>query len=125
MSVNQKMKSHLVFSENRINLANSVNFAEIKYSEAEKDNKRYSNSSNKNNLYLDKEKYEDIEKLNKIYDTKEKEYNHLYNQYKEIIECLNQKRDLLNRNKSKYQSLIINNNNMKTMLLKLMKIKEE
>ena len=45
--------------------------------------------------------------------------------YKEILECLNQKRGLLNRNKSKYQSLIINNNNMKTMLLKLMKIKEE
>ena len=33
--------------------------------------------------------------------------------------------DELLKSKSKYQSLIINNNNMKTMLLKLMKIKEE
>ena len=67
MSVNQKMKSHLVFSENRINLANSVNFAQIKYSESEKDNKRYSNSSNKNNLYLDKEESEEKKvKINEV-----------------------------------------------------------
>ena len=47
------------------------------------------------------------------------------NQYKEILDSLNQKKDFLNKNKIKYQSLIINNNNMKKMLLTLMKNKVE
>ena len=113
MSVNQKNQIRKNTSENVSSLTNSVNFTQLSSNDINIGNKRYSNSSNKNNLYLNKEKYEEIEKLNKIYNSKEKEYNNLLNQYKEILSSLNQKKDFLNENKIKYQSLIINNNNMK------------
>ena len=106
-------------------LTNSVNFDQLRNYDIDISNKRYSNSSNKNNLNLNKEKIQEIEKLNNIYSTKEREYNNLVIQYKEILDSLNQKKDFLNKNKIKYQSLTINNNNMKKMLLKLMKNKIE
>ena len=125
MSVNQKNQIRKNTSENVSSLTNSVNFTQLSSNDINIGNKRYSNSSNKNNLYLNKEKYEEIENLNNIYNSKEREYNNLVNQYKEILGSLNQKKDFLNENKSKYQSLIITNNNMKKILLKLMKIKGE
>ena len=125
MSVNQKNQIRKNTSENVSSLTNSVNFTQLSSNDINIGNKRYSNSSNKNNLYLNKEKYEEIENLNNIYNSKEKEYNNLVSQYKEILGSLNQKKDFLNENKSKYQSLIIKNNNMKKILLKLMKIKGE
>ncbi len=125
MSVNQKNQIRKNTSENVSSLTNSVNFTQLSSNDINIGNKRYSNSSNKNNLYLNKEKYEEIENLNNIYNSKEKEYNNLVSQYKEILGSLNQKKDFLNENKSKYQSLIITNNNMKKILLKLMKIKGE
>ena len=111
--------------KNDISLTSSMNFVQIKNKEIDTNNKRYSNSSNKNNLYINKGNSEEIEKLNIKYESKEKEYNNLLKQYKEIFENLNHKKDLLNKNKTKYKNLIINNNNMKIMLLKLMKVKLE
>ena len=125
MSVNQKNQIRKNTSENVSVLTSSVNFVQLNSHDINIGNKRYSNSSNKNNLYLNKEKYEEIENLNNIYNSKEKEYNNLVSQYKEILGSLNQKKDFLNENKSKYQSLIITNNNMKKILLKLIKIKEK
>ena len=108
-----------------ISLTSSMNFVQLKNKEMDINNKRYFNNSNKNNLYINKGNSEEIEKLNIKYESKEKEYNDLLIQYKEILESLNQKKDLLNKNKKKFKSLIINNNNMKIMLLKLMKVKLE
>ena len=105
--------------------SNSINSIQLRYFNANINNKRYSNSSNKNNMYLGREENEEIDKLNKIYEKKEKEYNNLLIQYREIVDCLNQKKEFLNENKSKYQSLRINNENMKAMLIKLMKIKSK
>ena len=124
MSVNQKSKTKKI-SESDSFLLNSINFVQVKNKGNDGNNKRYSNSSNKNNSYMKKEKYEEFEKLNNIYASKENEYNTLLNQYKEILGSLNQKKDFLIKNKIKYQSLINNNNNMKIMLLKLIKIEEE
>ena len=123
MSINirsQNRKTTIETSDSNTN-NNSINKIELRYfNEDGSKNKRYSNSSNKNN----KEEFEKIEKLNDIYLTKEREYNNLVNQYKEIVDCLNQKKDFLNQNKRKYQSLIENNNNMRMILFKLMKINE-
>ena len=124
MSVNQRNKIKNISGKDTF-LTNSVNFDQLRNYDIDISNKRYSNSSNKNNLNLNKEKIQEIEKLNNIYATKEREYNNLVIQYKEILDSLNQKKDFLNKNKIKYQSLIINNNNMKKMLLKLMKNKIE
>ena len=124
MSVNQKNKFKNNSGKDNF-LTNSVNFAQLRNYNIDISNKRYSNSTNKNNLNLNKEKVQEIEKLNNIYASKEREYNNLVNQYKEILDSLNQKKDFLNKNKIKYQSLIINNNNMKKMLLTLMKNKVE
>ena len=124
MSVNQNNQIKRNIFENESFLTKSVNFVQ---GNPDKDisNKRYSNSSNKNISHSKEEKSEEIEKLNHIYISKEKEYNILLNQYKEILDTLNQKKDFLNKNKTKYQSLITNNNNMKIILLKLMKTKGE
>ena len=124
MSVNQRNKIKNISGKDTF-LTNSVNFDQLRNYDIDISNKRYSNSSNKNNLNLNKEKIQEIEKLNNIYASKEREYNNLVIQYKEILDSLNQKKDFLNKNKIKYQSLIINNNNMKKMLLKLMKNKIE
>ena len=124
MSVNQRNKIKNISGKDSF-LTNSVNFDQLRNYDIDISNKRYSNSSNKNNLNLNKEKIQEIEKLNNIYASKEREYNNLVIQYKEILDSLNQKKDFLNKNKIKYQSLIINNNNMKKMLLKLMKNKIE
>ena len=124
MSVNQKNKFKNNSGKDSF-LTNSVNFAQLRNYNIDISNKRYSNSTNKNNLNLNNEKVQEIEKLNNIYASKEREYNNLVNQYKEILDSLNQKKDFLNKNKIKYQSLIINNNNMKKMLLTLMKNKVE
>ena len=124
MSVNQRNKIKNISGKDTFFLI-FVNFDQLRNYDIDISNKRYSNSSNKNNLNLNKEKIQEIEKLNNIYASKEREYNNLVIQYKEILDSLNQKKDFLNKNKIKYQSLIINNNNMKKMLLKLMKIKGE
>ena len=124
MSVNQRNKIKNISGKDSF-LTNSVNFDQLRNYDIDISNKRYSNSSNKNNLNLNKEKIQEIEKLNNIYASKEREYNNLVIQYKEILDSLNQKKDFLNKNKIKYQSLTINNNNMKKMLLKLMKNKIE
>ena len=121
MSVNQKNK----IRKNTTDNANPIKHTEkqifLNNINKEKDNKRYSNSLNKDILYIKRE--DDIEKLNNIYNSKDKEYNILLNQYKEILILLNKKKEYLNQSKSKYQNLLINNNNMKIILLKLMKIK--
>ena len=104
-------------------ITNSVNSIQLRYFNTNISSKRYSNSSKKNNMYVSREENEEIDKLNNIYLTKEREYNNLISQYKEIVDCLNQKKEFLNRNKLKYESLRRNNENMKWMLLKLMKIK--
>ena len=102
--------------------SNSINSIQLRYFNKNINNKRYSNSSNKNNIHIGREEDEEIKKLNNIYLTKEREYNNLVNHYKEIVDCLNQKKEFLQQNKSKYQSLMINNNNMKILLLKLIKL---
>ena len=124
MSVNIRSQNRNTTSDtNDTNTNPLINSVQLRYFDANINNKRYSNSSNKNNVYIGREEYEEIDKLNNIYLTKEREYNNLLSQYKEIFDCLNQKKEFLYQNKSKYQSLIENNNNMKMILLKLMKIK--
>ena len=123
MSVNIRNPNRKPTIETNDTNTNSINSIQLRYFDKNINNKRYSNSSNRNNNYNQREEYEEIDKLNQIYSTKEREYNSLLEQYKEILVCLNQKRELLHQNKSKYQSLITNNNNMKMILLKLMKIK--
>ena len=117
MSVNIKSQYKKITSETNYSNTNS-NSNSIKTI----NNKRYSNSSNKNNNHAGREEDEEINKLNNIYLTKDREYNNLFNHYKEIIDCLNQKKDVLQQTKAKYQSLIINNSNMKILLLKLIKL---
>ena len=124
MSVNIRSQNRKTTSDtNDTNTNPLTNSVQLRYFDKNIHNKRYSNSSNKNNVYIGREEYEEIDKLNNIYMTKEREYNNLLSQYKEILDCLNQKKEFLYQNKSKYQSLITNNNNMKMILLKLMKIK--
>ena len=124
MSVNIRTQNRKTTSDtNDTNTNWLTNSVQLRYFDKNINNKRYSNSSNKNNVYIGTEEYEEIDKLNNIYLTKEREYNNLLSQYKEIFDCLNQKKEFLYQNKSKYQSLIENNNNMKMILLKLMKIK--
>ena len=124
MSVNIRSQNKKTTSDtNDTNTNWLTNSVQLRYFDKNINNKRYSNSSNKNNVYIGTEEYEEIDKLNNIYLTKEREYNNLLSQYKEIFDCLNQKKEFLYQNKSKYQSLIENNNNMKMILLKLMKIK--
>ena len=123
MSVNIRSQNRKPTKETNDTNSNSINSIQFRYFDKNINNKRYSNSSNRNNNYKQREEFEEIEKLNQIYSTKEREYNSLLEQYKEILVCLNQKKELLHQNKSKYQSLITNNNNMKMILLKLMKIK--
>ena len=124
MSVNIRSQNRKTTSDtNDTNTNWLTNSVQLRYFDKNINNKRYSNSSNKNNVYIGTEEYEEIDKLNNIYLTKEREYNNLLSQYKEIFDCLNQKKEFLYQNKSKYQSLIENNNNMKMILLKLMKIK--
>ena len=118
-SQNKKTTSETTYDSN----TNSVNSVQLRYFSKNINNKRYANSSNKNNVYIRKEENEEINALNKTYVTKEKEYNNLVNQYKEILKHLNQKNKDLDECKNKYKSLIINNNNMRMILLKLMKIK--
>ena len=108
---------------NDTNNANSINFIQLRIFDTNISSKRYSNSSKKNSMYAGREENEEIAKLNNIYLTKEREYNNLIRQYKEIADCLNQKKEFLNKNKLKYESIKRNNENMKWMLLKLMKIK--
>ena len=103
--------------------ANSINSIQLRYFDTNISSKRYSNSSKKNNIYASREENEEIAKLNNVYLTKEREYNNLISQYKEIVDCLNQKKEFLNKNKLKYESIKRNKENMKWMLLKLMKIK--
>ena len=123
MSVNIRSQNRKPTKETNDTNTNSINSIQFSYFDKNINNKRYSNSLNRNKNYLQREEFEEIEKLNQIYSTKEREYNSLLEQYKEILVCLNQKRELLHQNKSKYQSLRTNNNNMKMILLKLMKIK--
>ena len=124
MSVNIRSQNRNTTTETKDFISNSINLIQVRYFDKDINNKRYSNSSNKNNIYETRGRdNEEIEKLNKIYLTKEREYNNLVSQYKEIFDCLYQKREFLNQNKSKYQYLITNNNNMKMILLKLKKIK--
>ena len=126
MSVNTKNQNRKTTLEtndsNTHSNSNSINSIQLRYFNKNINNKRYSNSSNKNNIHIGKEEDEEINKLNNIYLTKEREYNNLLNHYKEIVDCLNQKKEFLQQNKSKYQSLMINNNNMKILLLKLIKL---
>ena len=126
MSVNTKNQNRKTTLEtndsNTHSNSNSINSIQLRYFNKNINNKRYSNSSNKNNIHIGKEEDEEINKLNNIYLTKEREYNNLVNHYKEIVDCLNQKKEFLQQNKSKYQSLMINNNNMKILLLKLIKL---
>ena len=120
---NQNRKTTLETSDsNTHSNSNSINSIQLRYFNKNINNKRYSNSSNKNNIHIGREEDEEINKLNNIYLTKEREYNNLVNHYKEIVDCLNQKKEFLQQNKSKYQSLMINNNNMKILLLKLIKL---
>ena len=124
MSVNIRSQNRNTTTETKNSINNSVNLIQVRYFDKNINNKRYSNSSNKNNIYEGRGREDEkIEKLNKIYLTKEREYNNLVSQYKEIFDCLYQKREFLNQNKSKYQTLITNNDNMKMILLKLLKIK--
>ena len=124
MSVNIRSQNRKTTSDTNDTNSNPLtNSVQLRYFDTNINNKRYSNSSNKNNVYIGREEYEEIDKLNNIYMTKEREYNNLLSQYQEILDCLNQKKEFLYQNKSKYQSLITNNNNMKMILLKLMKIK--
>lgn len=124
MSVNIRSQNKNTTTDSKNSISNSVNLIQVRYFDKNINNKRYSNSSNKNNIYEGRGREdEEIEKLNKIYLTKEREYNNLLSQYKEIFDCLYQKREFLNQNKSKYQTLITNNDNMKMILLKLLKIK--
>ena len=120
-SQNPKTTSETTYDTNPI--ANSINSIQLRYFNQNINSRRYANSSNKNNVYLRKEENEEINALNKMYLTKEREYNNLMNQYNEIIKHLNQKNKDLDECKKKYKSLIINNNNMRMILLKLMKIK--
>ena len=126
MSVNTKNQNRKTTLEtndsNTHSNSNSINSIQLRYFNKNINNKRYSNSSNKNNIHIGREEDEEINKLNNIYLTKEREYNNLVNHYKEIVDCLNQKKEFLQQNKSKYQSLMINNNNMKILLLKLIKL---
>ena len=126
MSVNTKNQNRKTTLEtndsNTHSNSNSINSIQLRYFNKNINNKRYSNSSNKNNIHIGREEDEEINKLNNIYLTKEREYNNLLNHYKEIVDCLNQKKEFLQQNKSKYQSLMINNNNMKILLLKLIKL---
>ena len=122
---NQNRKTTLETSDSNTHSnsnSNSINSIQLRYFNKNINNKRYSNSSNKNNIHIGREEDEEINKLNNIYLTKEREYNNLVNHYKEIVDCLNQKKEFLQQNKSKYQSLMINNNNMKILLLKLIKL---
>ena len=120
-SQNPKTTSETTYDSNPN--ANSINSIQIRYFNQNINNRRYANSSNKNNVYLRKEENEEINALNKMYLTKEREYNNLMNQYNEIIKHLNQKNRDLDECKKKYNSLIINNKNMRMILFKLMKIK--
>ncbi len=122
MSVNTKNQNRKTTLETNDSNSNSINSIQLRYFNKNINNKRYSNSSNKNNIHIGREEDEEINKLNNIYLTKEREYNNLVNHYKEIVDCLNQKKEFLQQNKSKYQSLMINNNNMKILLLKLIKL---
>lgn len=123
MSINIRRQNRNTTSETNDSNADSINSIQLRYFDKDINNKRYSNSSNRNNVFKGKEENEEIDILNKIYSTKEREYNNLINQYKEILGNLNKKKEILYQNKSKCQSLIINNNNMRMVLLKLMKIK--
>ena len=129
MSVNLKSQNKEIITKvNELNtnyISKSINSIQLRYFNKNIKSKRYSNSSNKNNIHTEREEDEELDKLNNIYLTKEREYNNLVNHYKEIVDCLNQKKDFLEQNKSKYQSLIINNNNMKILLLKLIKLKPD
>ena len=120
---NQNRKTTIETNDSNTN-SNSIKNIELNYFNKNGNKKRYSNSSNKNNINKKEERDDEIEKLNNIYLTKEREYNNLVNQYKEIVDCLNQKKEFLNQNKTKYQSIIANNNNMRIILLKLMKMNE-
>ena len=122
MSVNTKNQNRKTTLETNDSNSNYINSIQLRYFNKNINNKRYSNSSNKNNIHIGREEDEEINKLNNIYLTKEREYNNLVNHYKEIVDCLNQKKEFLQQNKSKYQSLMINNNNMKILLLKLIKL---
>ena len=129
MSVNiRSQNKETTSNNNELNtnsISKSINSIQLRYFNKNINSKRYSNSSNKNNVHSEREEDEELDKLNNIYLTKEREYNNLVNHYKEIVDCLSQKKDFLEQNKSKYQSLIINNNNMKFLLLKLIKLKPD
>ena len=124
MSVNIRSQNRKTTNDsNKNNDSNFIHSIVLRYFDKSINNKRYSNSSKKNNIYIGKEEDDEIDKLNNIYLSKEREYNNLVSQYKEILDCLNQKKEFLYQNKSKYQTLLTNNNNMKMILLKLLKIK--
>ena len=123
MSLNNKKNQSRKNTGETNDTNNSINFIQLRIFDTNISSKRYSNSSKKNSMYASREENEEIAKLNNIYLTKEREYNNLISQYKEIADCLNNKKKFLNKNKLKYKSIKRNNENMKWMLLKLMKIK--
>ena len=102
---------------------NLNNLIQIKKINKFNSNRRYYNSSNGLTIFgIMDDPTEDLENLKNIYSTQEREYNKLLNRYNQIIETLNQKRDMVDLQKKKYQSLRTNNNNMKSIILKLLKI---
>ena len=102
---------------------NLSNLIQIKKINKFNSNRRYYNSSNGLTIFgIMDDPTEDLENLKNIYSTQEREYNKLLNRYNQIIETLNQKRDMVDLQKKKYQSLRTNNNNMKSIILKLLKI---
>ena len=93
MSLNNKKNQSRKNTGETNDTNNSINFIQLRIFDTNISSKRYSNSSKKNSMYASREENEEIAKLNNIYLTKEREYNNLISQYKEIVDCLNQKKN--------------------------------
>ena len=105
-------------SEGHQEISKSINSKRYSYSTNKDSVKSQSFSSVKNDLYYN------TNELKRLYEKKQKELSSIYKQYLEINDCCKQKYDVLLDNKMKYDSLKKNNNNMKLLVLKLMKIKD-